>query len=46
VAYLYDGKLLEAQVALERSSTLGPEYIRTKAQEQLAKFRNQKNVSK
>jgi tetratricopeptide (TPR) repeat protein len=41
VAYLYDGKLLEAQVALERSSTLGPEYIRSKAQEQLAKLRNQ-----
>jgi tetratricopeptide (TPR) repeat protein len=46
VAYLYDGKLLEAQVALERSSTLGPEYIRTRAQEQLAKLGKQRNVSK
>ncbi len=36
VAYLYDGKPLEAQVALERSSELGPEFIRTKAKEQLA----------
>jgi tetratricopeptide (TPR) repeat protein len=46
VAYLYDGKLLEAQVALERSSALGPEYIRTKAREQLAKIGNGGNVSK
>jgi tetratricopeptide (TPR) repeat protein len=46
VAYLYDGKLLEAQVALERSSTLGPEYIRTRAQEQLAKLGKQRNGSK
>jgi len=46
VAYLYDGKLLEAQVALERSSTLGPDYIRAKAQEQLAKIGKQKDVSK
>jgi hypothetical protein len=46
VAYLYDGKPLEAQVALEHSSTLGPDYIRTKAQEQLAKLGKQRNVSK
>jgi tetratricopeptide (TPR) repeat protein len=36
VAYLYDGKPFEAQVALERSSQLGPEFIRRKAKEQLA----------
>jgi tetratricopeptide (TPR) repeat protein len=36
VAYLYCGKPLEAQVALERSCELGPELIRTKAKEQLA----------
>jgi tetratricopeptide (TPR) repeat protein len=40
VAYLYDGRTLEAQVALERSSQLGPEFIRVKAAEQLAKFGN------
>jgi tetratricopeptide (TPR) repeat protein len=36
VAYLYDGKPLEAQVVLERSCQLGPELIRTKAKQQLA----------
>ncbi len=46
VAYLSAGKLLEAQVALERSSTLGPEYIRAKAQEQLAKLGNQNRPRK
>jgi len=46
VAYLYDGKVLEAQVALERSSALGPEYIRTKAQEQLAKLGKQNSPRK
>ncbi len=40
VAYLYGGKTLEAQVALERSSQLGPELIRVKAEEQLARFGN------
>jgi tetratricopeptide (TPR) repeat protein len=40
IAYLYGGKTLEAQVALERSSQLGPEFIRVKAEEQLAKFGN------
>ncbi|MCI0724172.1 MAG: hypothetical protein L0338_35210 [Acidobacteria bacterium] len=39
VAYLYHGKPLEAQVALERSSKLGPELIRTKAEEQLSRLR-------
>ena len=46
VAYLYAGKPLEAQVALERSSQLGPELIRTKAQEQLAKLEKQRSPSK
>jgi len=46
VAYLYDGKPLKAQVALERSSQLGPELIRTKAQEQLAKLEKQRSPSK
>jgi tetratricopeptide (TPR) repeat protein len=41
IAYLYTGRTLEAQVALERSSALGPEDIRTKAQGQLAKLRKQ-----
>jgi tetratricopeptide (TPR) repeat protein len=36
VAYLYDGKPLQAQVVLERSCQLGPELIRSKAKQQLA----------
>ncbi|MGH9426563.1 MAG: hypothetical protein ACRD2L_09730 [Terriglobia bacterium] len=46
IAYLYDGKPLEAQVALERSSQLGPELIRTKAAEQLARFGKKNAPSK
>lgn len=46
VAYLYDGKPLEAQVALEQSVKLGPEFIRTRAQEQLAKLGKQRNPSR
>ena len=46
VAYLYVGKPLEAQVALERSSKLGPDLIRTKAKEQLARFGKQNSPSK
>jgi len=46
VAYLYDGKPLEAQVALERSSQLGPEFIRTKAKEQLAMIGKKNTPSK
>jgi tetratricopeptide (TPR) repeat protein len=45
IAYLYDGKWLEAQVALERSAQLGPELIRQKAQEQLARFGIQSSSS-
>jgi tetratricopeptide (TPR) repeat protein len=46
VAYLYAGKPLEAQVALERSSKLGPDLIRTKAKEQLARFGKPTSPSK
>jgi tetratricopeptide (TPR) repeat protein len=46
VAYLYDGKPLEAQVALERSSKLGPDVIRAKAKEQLARFGKPTSPSK
>jgi hypothetical protein len=46
VAYLYEGKPLEAQVALERSSQLGPELIRAKAEEQLARLGKRNRPSK
>ena len=46
VAYLYNGKPLEAQVALERSSKLGPDLIRAKAKEQLARLGKQNSSSK
>lgn len=46
VAYLYGGKTLEAQVALERSAELGPELIRTKAKEQLAMIGKKNTPSK
>jgi hypothetical protein len=45
IAYLYAGKPLEAQVALERSSQLGPDLIRTKAKEQLARLGKQNRPS-
>jgi tetratricopeptide (TPR) repeat protein len=46
VAYLYNGKPLEAQVVLERSCQLGPEFIRTKAKEQLAIIGKDKGTPK
>jgi len=46
IAYSYDGKPLEAQVALERSFQLGPDLIRTKAKEQLARLGKENRPSK
>jgi tetratricopeptide (TPR) repeat protein len=40
MAYLFSGNLNQAKTALKRALELGPEVVRTKAEEQLARLRN------
>ena len=40
MAYLFSGNLDQAKTALKRALELGPEAVRTKAEEQLARLRN------